>query len=338
MSRSASRIFLGFVLVLLIGLCPEGFPNVPVRSFRLTYEVSLPAIPNEAGELKIWVPLSRSDEVQRIRRRVIQVPYAYRLTKDPQYGNEILFLDLKRPLPPALDLAIHYDAEVREVRPAMERAEPFIPDEVRRRLALHLESNQLMVVDDGIRELARSVTAHAGTPAEKARAIFQYVIERMRYEKETPGWGQGDTLRACAVGAGNCTDFHSLFISLARASGIPARFAIGLPVPQKPEGEIPGYHCWAEFYLQGAGWVPVDASEAWKDPQRTDYFFGTYDPNRLTVSLGRDVQLEPKPASSDFINIFFFPYVELDGMPLEKGQFQTRFRFRDLNNKGGVDA
>ena len=149
----------------------------------------------------------------------------------------------------------------------------------------------------------------------------------MTYEKQTPGWGTGDTLRACEVGTGNCTDFHSLFISLARARGIPARFQIGLPIPQKPEGEIPGYHCWAEFYLNGVGWVPVDASEAWKDRERLAYFFGTYDPNRLAVSMGRDIQLVPAPASGP-VNIFFRPVVEVDGKTFDG--LELKFQFQDL--------
>jgi len=189
-----------------------------------------------------------------------------------------------------------------------------------------------MVVDDRIRQLAAGVTRTAQTPLEETQAIYRYVIERMTYEKSTPGWGRGDTLRACEVGAGNCTDFHALFISLARARGIPARFRIGTPVPEGPEGEIPGYHCWAEFYLDGAGWVPVDASEAWKDRGRLEYFFGSYDPNRLAVSTGRDIRLVPQPANGP-VNIFFHPVVEVDGKSFDG--IETKFRFKDLAKTGG---
>ena len=300
------------------------------RAFQLSYEVRLSTIPPEAKEVRVWVPLAISDGHQKIRRRVIQVPYSYRVTKDLQYGNDILFVALHQPLPASLELSVQYEAEVRENQPLLEKAAAAIPPRVWKKMALHLASNRLMVVDDQMRRLAEQVTAHARTPAEKAQAIYRYVVERMRYDKETAGWGRGDTLRACEIGAGNCTDFHSLFISLARASGIPARFTIGLPVPEKPSGDIPGYHCWAEFYLDGTGWVPVDASEAWKHREKMSYFFGTYDPNRLALSTGRDIRLVPQPASSDPLNIFFFPYVEVDGKSVEKDKIQTKFRFRDL--------
>ena len=49
-----------------------------------------------------------------------------------------------------------------------------------------------------------------------------------------------------------------------RAEGIPARFIIGFPLKADAEGTVPGYHCWAEFYLPGRGWIPVDASDASK--------------------------------------------------------------------------
>jgi transglutaminase-like putative cysteine protease len=79
---------------------------------------------------------------------------------------------------------------------------------------------------------------------------------------------------------------------MMRASGIPARFEIGFPIPEsKTEGDIGGYHCWAEFYLNGVGWVPVDASEAWKNPAKHNCFFGAADVNRVFFTYGRDIRL-----------------------------------------------
>jgi hypothetical protein len=82
--------------------------------------------------------------------------------------------------------------------------------------------------------------------------------------------------------------------------------------------------------------VPVDASEAWKDRERLDYYFGTYDPNRLAVSTGRDIHLVPKPSNGP-VNIFFHPVVEIDGK-LFDGVY-TKFRFRELaKTEGGENA
>ncbi len=333
LGRAALLIGIGFFL---IGSHP-GLGMDLRRSFWLTYEVHLEAIPADAKTLKVWIPLATSDEHQKIRGRIIQAPVRYQVTRDREYGNDILFLTLQQPLPPALDLSIQYEADIQGERVQWTQAAVPASSNLGRGMTLYLKSSRYMVVNDEVRALAQSITAGAVTPLEKAQRIYRYVIERMRYEKETPGWGKGDTLRACAVGAGNCTDFHSLFISLARASGIPARFQIGLPVPEKPQGEIPGYHCWAQFYVPGVGWVPVDASEAWKNRQKQDYFFGTYDPNRLALSQGRDIQLVPRPRSGP-LNIFFFPHAEVDGKVIEKDKIKTKFRFRDLTKGEGKNA
>jgi len=74
---------------------------------------------------------------------------------------------------------------------------------------------------------------HSGQDSalDKARAIYDYVFTTMRYDKTGTGWGHGDVLYACDAKKGNCTDFHSLFIAMARSQGIPARFEIGFPLP-----------------------------------------------------------------------------------------------------------
>ena len=70
---------------------------------------------------------------------------------------------------------------------------------------------------------------------------------------------------------------------MARSQGIPARFEIGFPLPpaDKHASEIAGYHCWAEFFARNTGWVPVDISEAWKAKEKSSYFFGSIDANRV---------------------------------------------------------
>ncbi|QDV35556.1 transglutaminase-like domain-containing protein [Tautonia plasticadhaerens] len=151
----------------------------------------------------------------------------------------------------------------------------------------------------------------------------------MTYDKSDTGWGRGDALYACDVRRGNCTDFHALLIGMARSVGIPARFAIGLPLPgERGAGEVAGYHCWAEMYVGGRGWVPVDASEAAKEPARKDYFFGHHDEDRLEFSRGRHLTLEP-PQQGPPLNFFVDPYAEVDGVP--HGEIERRITFEDLD-------
>ena len=165
-------------------------------------------------------------------------------------------------------------------------------------------------------------------PFAKARAIYDYVFSTLRYDKTGTGWGRGDVLYACDAKKGNCTDFHSLFIAMARSQGIPARFEIGFPLPpDKHSGEIAGYHCWSDFYIDGQGWIPVDISEAWKHPEKKEYFFGSHDVNRIQFTMGRDLRLNP-PQASKPLNYFIYPYVEVDAQ--EYPNVSMEFSFTDV--------
>jgi transglutaminase-like putative cysteine protease len=114
---------------------------------------------------------------------------------------------------------------------------------------------------------------------------------------------------------------------MARSVGIPARFAIGLPLPAaRGSGEIAGYHCWAELYVRDRGWVPVDASEASKDPTKHAYFFGHHDEDRLEFSRGRHLTLEPSQQGPP-LNFFVYPYAEIDGK--SHARIDHRFTYKD---------
>jgi hypothetical protein len=107
------------------------------------------------------------------------------------------------------------------------------------------------------------VKGKTGT-VEKARAIYDYVVGKMTYDKNHQGWGRGSTQHACDVGKGNCTDFHALFNSLTAAQGIASGFEIGLYLPydRKSEEKLGGYHCWALFR------VPARPGCRWTAPRR----------------------------------------------------------------------
>ena len=162
------------------------------------------------------------------------------------------------------------------------------------------------------RATAEDVTRGKQSAMERGRALYDHVFKRMKYDKSGTGWGRGDAVYACDSRTGNCTDFHAYFIALARAAKIPARFAIGYTIPaDKDEGAIAGYHCWAEFLADGK-WIPVDISEASKHPELADYYFGHHPANRFEFTQGRDLVVEPAPASSP-INFLVYPLLDVDG-------------------------
>ncbi|MFP3940645.1 MAG: transglutaminase-like domain-containing protein [Acidobacteriota bacterium] len=298
------------------------------RHFELTYSAVVEDVPEGAGEVRIWLPYPTDDEAQEVEVTEVSAPYSTRVETEPEYGNSILYLEVDEPngepVPVEITARVHRTEKVRKDfdRTSGNGGEP--PPEVAR----WLEPDALVPLDERIRGIAAEATEGAETDLEKAKAIYDYVLETMRYDKSGEGWGRGDIYWACDAKTGNCTDFHALFIGLNRAVGIPAKFAIGFPIPaDRGQGEIGGYHCWAEFWIDGYGWVPVDTSEAWKDPDRRDYYFGAHDENRVEFTEGRDLVLAPRQ-EGDPLNFFVYPYAEVDGEPW--GAVSQRFTYRDL--------
>ena len=123
---------------------------------------------------------------------------------------------------------------------------------------------------------------------------------------------------------------------MTRSVHIPARFVIGFPLPaHQSQGVVPGYHCWAEFYLAAKGWVPVDIAEASLHQAKYNFFFGSVGDNRVRFSAGRDITLAPKQAGPP-VNYFVYPYVELNGKPYKGVEDHFSFRNTSSCSKPGV--
>jgi len=315
------------------GTAPEANSGVPTRTFEFIYQVHVPANTDSAGSTHLWIPLPQADSHQDVRGLHIGSPVRYAQGRDAEYGNVFaVFTPTAEQSAAGFDAVLRFTAVRREHKVALDAAalqNVSASSSHDPNLKRYLEPDKLVPLNGTIAELAKEHTAGDNTPIQKARHIYDYVLATMRYDKTGEGWGRGDAIWACTSKRGNCTDFHSLFIGMMRSSGIPARFEIGFPLPEgKTEGDIPGYHCWAEFYLNGIGWVPVDASEAWKNPAKRDFFFGAHDTNRVFFTYGRDIRLSPDQ-KSDPLNYFIYPYAETNGKPVNN--LQTHFSFRDVS-------
>jgi transglutaminase-like putative cysteine protease len=300
--------------------------SAPQRSFEFTYVARIPNAP-DATISKVWIPLPQSSEFQSIRNLKIESPVPYTMQRDAEYGNEYAYLEMpaKKDAAPS-EVRIRFQATRQEHRVDLD-AHPSaaVTMDSAKNLRRFLEPDRRVPLQGVIAELSAQQTHGIDEPIAKARAIYDYVIATMRYDKSGTGWGNGDAIWACTAKRGNCTDFHSLFIGMMRAARIPARFEIGFSLPpQQHSGAITGYHCWAEFYVQPYGWIPVDASEAWKHPEKKTYFFGAHDDDRVQFTLGRDIRLDP-PQQGDSLNYFIYPYAEADGKPVA---VETNFSFR----------
>ena len=307
------------------------------RSFEFVYRTQIDDVPS--GELvHVFVPVPlenerQSVEIVSITTSLSENPaFVATIDEEQKYGNRFWHATV-----PTTDGApIIVEALYRVTRhlfskDAVTRSRE-LNDAERQELALFLGANSRVAVDHPVLDPILS-EIHSGFPEDQrvdgasiARGIYDWVVDNIEYKKVGSGWGNGDTFWACNERYGNCTDFHSLFISLARSSDIPAKFEMGFPIPtDRPEGSISGYHCWLNFYLPETGWFPVDASDAFNYPERRDLYYGTQPMDRIHFTTGRDLRLGPDHRDRA-LNYFIYPYVEVNGVRHE-GSVDSRFSY-----------
>jgi hypothetical protein len=293
------------------------------RTFLFTYQANVTGL--EPGQTaRIWLPVPPADEDQDVT--IKDKPAGARIGTETKYGNRILYLEAKANDRGEIPVSVTYQVKRREVQADLNGMKDMGD------VDLFLKPDSKVPL--GGKPL--TLVADLDLPKDQlklGRIFYDVVNNHMRYSKQGTGWGQGDAVWACDSKFGNCSDFHSLFISLARTHQIPAKFEMGFPLPEeRGAGEIPGYHCWAKFKPKGHGWVPVDISEANKNPKLKEYYFGNLSPDRVAFTVGRDLTLVPRQ-DGPALNFFVYPYVEVGGKPYPAEKVSRKFTFKDLVKK-----
>jgi hypothetical protein len=279
------------------------------KTRHFTFDYSFTVRVTDPGKpLDIWFPIAHTDHYQQVKIVSTQSDLPLRETTEPEYGNRMFYAHTAKADKPEYHFSVKYDVVRLEHFADAALGSPAPRQELNR----FLQPDRLVPITGKPAEIAATQVKPEMTDLQKARALYDYTFNNMRYDKSGTGWGHGDAVWACDSHHGNCTDFHSLFIAMARSQHIPARFEIGFAVPEnKATADVAGYHCWAEFYSRERGWFPVDISEAWQQNKK-EYFFGANDVNRMQFTVGRDLELSPKQ-HGERLNYFIYPYAELNG-------------------------
>jgi len=280
---------------------------------------------------EVWLPYPFSNDTQDIAGVAVQGNYdSYQIQRDPKSGANYLHaawsrVDAKDK--PSLTLAFHVDSHFRKFESLKDSKEP-IPADVK---ALSLASDD-WTPSEAYTEQAAKIVKGKRTVLAKARAIYDWTVDNTFRDPAVQGCGVGIPGRTLGEmkGGGKCADISTVFVTLARAAGVPAREVFGLRMADPKTADITGdYHCWAEFYLPGTGWVPVDPADVRKmmlvknleakSPEAERYrefFWGGDDLMRITLNTGsRGVVFNP-PQKGGPVNYFMYPFGQVDGESL----------------------
>jgi transglutaminase-like putative cysteine protease len=296
--------------------------------FRIETHVTPPA---GAQLLEMWVPAPCVEEAQAVLEASAPTPPGAVLTQetDPESGNTFLHLKVEYPAATVAFTASWTFERREEVKSRFRRGtigEAAVDDGSS--FSRDLAASKLVPVTGRIKARASLIAPGETDALNVARAIYDEVLKTVDYSTAGEGWGHGDALWALDAGHGDATDLAALFVGLARARGIPARFMMGFPLPETradPEAEIPGYTAWAQFFVPDLGWIPVDLAQAKLHKETRQSCFGNLDERRILFTTGRDVQLAP-PSKRGPHNYIIYPHAEIDGEP---ASVSHRFVFKE---------
>jgi transglutaminase-like putative cysteine protease len=242
------------------------------RTFEVTTRVEV-LKPN--GVSRIWLPaaLMRDTPYQRTRsNRFIAEGGTARLTKDKQSALGIVSATYPANAKPVLTLTSHVSLR----NYAVDLSQPERPHASPAELDYFLKPSKYVPTDGIVKDTALKATAGASTDIEKARALYEWVVENTFRDPKVRGCGRGDIRAMLETGdmGGKCADLNALYVGLARSAGLPARHIYGLRIAKSEQGyqslgvntdkATKGQHCRAEVYLREHGWVPVDPADVRK--------------------------------------------------------------------------
>ncbi|MCW9718895.1 transglutaminase-like domain-containing protein [Avibacterium sp. 21-599] len=326
-------------------------PNTTTHTYEFTQTYALQVPKGSSGTTNLWVPLPFSNDYQKVKSITFDGNYqqAY-ITENNQYSASTLFASWA-PDAQKRDLTITLVVETQDREPKKQGLlkDYQAPQNIEYGVDVqpYLQPTKHIKIDGIVKEYADKIVGNETNPLKKAERIHQWIVANMERDNSVLGCGDGDVEKILTTGVlkGKCTDINSVFVALARASGIPAREVFGIRLGEAVKmgkysqsafgsaknniaNENGGQHCRAEFYLAGFGWVPVDSADVAKyrltekkDVADTntqavsDYLFGNWEGNWMGFNHARDFTLYPTPELSP-INNFGYPYAEVGGDPL----------------------
>jgi transglutaminase-like putative cysteine protease len=324
-------------------LAQAGFAPAPGawRTFQLVTRV---AVARPSGLTQAWVPLPAFSEKEWFKPEgstwTTNAKVA-EIKRDAKYGAEFLHVVwADGEAAPVVEVTSKFTTRDR----AIDLSKPgsvvaLSSDEIKR----YTEATDLIQTGGIVKETANKITAGATTDLDKARRIYEWVVDNTFRDPKTRGCGIGDIASMLKTGnlSGKCADLNALYVGLARAAGLPARDVYGLRVaPSKfgykslgagTEVVSKAQHCRAEVHLAGFGWVPVDPADVRKvileeppgnlaltDGKVTDVrkaLFGRWEMNWAAYNVAHDLVLPGAKGSK--VEFLMYPQAETGGSRLD---------------------
>src|SRR5450432_107820 len=303
------------------------------RTFEVTARVE---VLKTSGVTHIWLPsaLNRDTPFQRTHSNKFRAEGgSAKLTEDKPNALGIVSATYPANAKPVLTLTSNVSLRNYAVDLSASAKAPHI---AKAELDYFLQPSRYVPTAGIVKETALKATADSTTEMEKARAIYDWVVDNTFRDPKVRGCGRGDIRAMLESGdfGGKCADLNALYVGLARSVGLPARHVYGLRIAKSDLGykslgvatdkATKGQHCRVEVYLRDHGWVPVDPADVRKvvleEPpgnrplsdemvsKARTRLFGSWEMNWMAYNYAHDVAL-PGSAKPPLV-YFMYPQAE----------------------------
>ena len=312
-----------------VGVASTGSDGARWRTFEVVTRVE---VAGAGGPTRVWLPMPLAvdtDYQKSLGHNWTGNGATARVYRDDRYGAAIFYAEWPAgESAPVVEMTSRYAARDRAVDLSKPGTNPSPED--RATLSRYRESSKLVRTDGIVKKTSQQITKGLDGDVNKARAIYEWVVENTFRDPKVRGCGVGDIRAMLETGnlSGKCADLNALFVGLARAAGIPARDVYGVRTADSAEfkslgksGDISrAQHCRAEFYTASHGWVPVDPADVRKvvleerggialsDPtsqKARAKLFGQWEMNWLAYNYAHDVKL--LNSTEEPIGYFMYP-------------------------------
>ncbi len=314
------------------------------QSGTITYDIHLNTLKN-SHQARLWLPYPLASTTQTIDKIKVEGNYdTSGVYRDPQTGATYLYAQWNRiTTPPAVVMTFHVNSHGHK-QTGLHAADLPIPAPIKE----YLKSTPCAPITPQIRRIARQATKGKKTILAKARAVYDWVVDNTFRDPSVHGCGLGIPSRTLneLEGGGKCADLSSVFVSIARAAGVPARDVFGLRLAHPKADDITSaFHCWAQFYLPGTGWVTADPADVRKmmlvhhlkqAGKWREFFWGGDDLFRVALEKhARCVTFVPRQKGKP-LGYFMYPFAQVDGQTLNyfaPQKFRYSVHFTPDNSK-----